>query len=577
MPANIREPDMILRCRAVSGLAPDGDHAVRARIRRGYRYLTDPDAPAKRLLHAPEHIVLAIANIGYETSVAYGRHIALSVGPALQPRPDISDPHRGSGTGQITVKLSWREVRTYLAPSTPIALAKECETSTPDAETGEPILRVSSPEELSTIEGCTTLTGHIVINSDYSGDFILNGVTSISGNITTSAPADKFGVVELPDLVDVGNIWLVGLTNDVHLPKVERAGSINLVQASTSAEVDLGALTESDNVRAWGSWTRINLSSLETVTDELSICGSQNCGIYYDEEFPYLDVDLPSLKSANRFNIAGTIKTASVPSLEIVGTKDLDPWANRKSVMSQSLRINIQSGEFTLDFDAPNLRTINGLLEVYGGISRLSLGALGETNAGATFIARAPLEIYSTIKTAEYFYIWGELGSIDLPNFTDLGAVDLSYEPKIPCNETLYKLWEEMHISGGSESSFPTRCVRPADSPEDDEGNEGSESEENNNSLNDEDNTANADNDGDGVGDENSNLSTPGESTNNENAGNETNIPGSFGNTSNMTDSANETESAQTDTTEGNAAHLTHPLCSVAWTVLIMLSAILTL
>jgi hypothetical protein len=38
--------------------------------------------------------------------------------------------------------------------------------------------------------------------------------------------------------------------------------------------------------------------------------------------------------------------------------------------------------------------------------------------------------------------------SIYLPAMEDLGAVDLEYSPRLPCNDTLYKLWE-----GQSENS----------------------------------------------------------------------------------------------------------------------------
>ncbi|KAL4756609.1 uncharacterized protein BDW70DRAFT_144622 [Aspergillus foveolatus] len=42
-----------------------------------------------------------------------------------------------------------------------------------------------------------------------------------------------------------------------------------------------------------------------------------------------------------------------------------------------------EGGEF-LYFDAPKLHTLNGFLQVYGGINSLSLGALGETTVGST-------------------------------------------------------------------------------------------------------------------------------------------------------------------------------------------------
>lgn len=40
------------------------------------------------------------------------------------------------------------------------------------------------------------------------------------------------------------------------------------------------------------------------------------------------------------------------------------------------------------------------------------MGALGETNVGATINARAPLDIYSTIETARHFYLWQEIHTL---------------------------------------------------------------------------------------------------------------------------------------------------------------------
>lgn len=55
-----------------------------------------------------------------------------------------------------------------------------------------------------------------------------------------------------------------------------------------------------------------------------------------------------------------------MPKLEVAGYIE-----STELVYGQGLRINIEEGyDETLDFDAPNLHTLNGQLEVYGGVSR---------------------------------------------------------------------------------------------------------------------------------------------------------------------------------------------------------------
>ncbi|KAL2784692.1 hypothetical protein BJX66DRAFT_316320 [Aspergillus keveii] len=320
--------------------------------------------------------------------------------------------------------------------------AQECETSsTIDPGTGRNTLHVTIPDQLAAFEGCTTLTGDISIESEYSGEFILNGITELKGTLSIPFSASTLGRVELRDLVESGNISFPGVFADISLPNLQRAADIDVFQEGESGEVDLNSLVEVDNIEIRGSWTSIKLESLKTVVKDIEFCGGRSCGAEYEEdderEFPWLEINLPSLEKADYFDLQGDIKSVSVPNLEVVGY--IPPT---ELVHSQGLRMSISEGGHLLDFDGPRIHTLNGSLQVYGAINSLSLGALGETTIGATFNARGPLKIYSTIQTAQFFYIWVDLESIWLPNMVDLGTVDVSFYHRIPCNDTLYQLWE---------------------------------------------------------------------------------------------------------------------------------------
>ncbi|KAL2824393.1 hypothetical protein BDW59DRAFT_147599 [Aspergillus cavernicola] len=327
-------------------------------------------------------------------------------------------------------------------------LAQDCETSeTTDPETGETLLRLTSPDQLEVFrDGCTTITGDILIESTYSGDIILDGITKFDGSIYTAedSPAQGLGLVELVDLVEFGSL-LLHLVTGVNLPKLDHAVDILLVQSGLSGEANLGALVEVNNLKVQGSWTSINLASLKTVNQEIGLCAIEGCQILPDENPPPIAVDLPLLESANKFEVAGTVESVSIPNLSVLGDREPETANN------QGLRINIQ-GSHNLDVDAPSLHTLNGTIEVYGSVASVSLGALGETTVGATLNARAPLNFYSTIQTAQYFYVWGELESIYLPDLVDLGSISLSYEPRLPCNETLYELWQSVPDYGNDQS-----------------------------------------------------------------------------------------------------------------------------
>ncbi|KAJ5560241.1 hypothetical protein N7513_002640 [Penicillium frequentans] len=319
------------------------------------------------------------------------------------------------------------------------AEARDCDTVANVDGDVPTTLELHTPEQLDSFEGCTTLNGHIAIQSDYEGDFILNEVTEFHGNISTAEDSPTaLNQFEMRILENIENIHLLGLSGNVSLPKLEVAGDVELVQTSDSGTVDLKLLSEANSLSFRGSWTNTDLSLLKTITTSAQFCGAQTCGIYGDSKnFPYILVNLPSLEETDYLMVEGAVKSVSVPKLEVAGYME-----STELVYGQGLRINIEDGyDETLDFDAPNLHTLNGQLEVYGGVSSLSLGSLGKTSLSITLNARAPLDVYSTIQTARYLYLWGELNSIYLPDMDDLGYIGLAYSPKIPCNDTLYQLW----------------------------------------------------------------------------------------------------------------------------------------
>ncbi|CAI7657811.1 unnamed protein product [Penicillium pancosmium] len=288
------------------------------------------------------------------------------------------------------------------------AETKECKTDTSVHEDIVTTLHIHNSEQLDAFEGCTTLNGHIVIEADYEGDFVLNEVTNLHGNISTVENGTAgLGLFELRDLNEIDHIHLLGLVGDVNLPNLESTGDIELVQMSASGSIDLSSLPEANDVSIRGSWTSTKFGSLKTVTLGTQFCASQDCSIYGPErKFPYIEVDLPLLEKTDYFEVAGAVKSVTVPKLEEVGYIIRQPSVY---FPRQGLRINIESTNQTLDFNAPKLHTLNGSLEAYGGLSSLSLGSLGKTTARTMLNTDTPLAFYSTIQTAQYFYVWGKL------------------------------------------------------------------------------------------------------------------------------------------------------------------------
>ncbi|KAL4961578.1 uncharacterized protein BDV14DRAFT_180140 [Aspergillus stella-maris] len=326
-----------------------------------------------------------------------------------------------------------------------------------DCRTNPPILTVYEPGDLGIFrDGCTSITGNLVIDSTFSGDFVLENVTEIIGNISNAEDAvpGALRVLDLPNLVKVGAISVHRVAT-VNLGSLEHAGDILLGPSTSDGEVNLGALQDANNVGFEGGWKSIDLSSLETVSNTLAFYFARDDHVFPDvAQIPLLHVDLPVLKSAGKLlTFEGQITSLSVPELEMAG----DP-ATEEEYGLHGLRMNIE-GIKGVDFEFPKLHTLASSTQVYGNISRIRLPALGETATRIEFNTAIPIEIYSTIETALDVWLWGEIKSVHFPNMVDLGGISFAKAIR-PCNETLVKLWETIPISNPPEheTSWFERC-----------------------------------------------------------------------------------------------------------------------
>ncbi|KAL4874469.1 hypothetical protein BJY04DRAFT_203835 [Aspergillus karnatakaensis] len=340
-----------------------------------------------------------------------------------------------------------------------LAIAQDCKTA-------QETIIVSSPEDLDIFrDGCTTITGNIEISHNYVDDFFLDKVTDIVGNISIPDVANPgtLGVLDLPDLVKAGAITL-HQTTGVNLPKLERAGDIFL-NPWTSGTVDLRNLREADSISVKNGWRSIDLSSLETVHGMLEFSNPNSSSIFPADQLPRLEIALPALKRTRSLEAGGYAASFSAPELEVIGLTGPSEEDRYQGSFSVSFHDHIE-------VEFPKLHTLTGSTLIMGNITRISLPALGKTDAGFEFNTEEPVEIYSSLETAAHFWLWGKIKSIELPNMVDLGSVSFA-NPIWPCNETLVKIWETVPDYGSSGEGRCTREDLPEENP-DPSGEEGS-------------------------------------------------------------------------------------------------------
>lgn len=63
------------------------------------------------------------------------------------------------------------------------------------------------PDQLAIFEGCNTIIGHIFVENNYSGDFILNGGTEFRENISTEAPEHSCADPEIGLVTECYGHW----------------------------------------------------------------------------------------------------------------------------------------------------------------------------------------------------------------------------------------------------------------------------------------------------------------------------------------------------------------------------------
>ncbi|KAL2847935.1 hypothetical protein BJX68DRAFT_239083 [Aspergillus pseudodeflectus] len=327
--------------------------------------------------------------------------------------------------------------------------AADCETTSEnDPETGEKILRVNSPEQLDVFgDDCTTIVGHILIESDYSGDFVLNGVSEFKGNISAplSGYGDKLNAFEMLDLTTIDAIFVPKVVN-VRLPSLVHAGNIYLEQSS-AGEVDLGSLVEAGHVGLRGDWTGINLGSLQRAT-QVDISGTYIWDVPEGEEPVSIVVDLPALESANYFGVSGLFESLSLPRLTTIGEHEegvdylYQTYADGRPYTYISGRPGLRiSSANHIPIEVPELEFLNGSLQVYGNVTSFRLPSLGESDVDIEFNTDTHLHIYSTLESTGYLWLWGNIATVDLPNIEHVDSISIAYGDRLPCNETLLKLW----------------------------------------------------------------------------------------------------------------------------------------
>ncbi|KAJ0421367.1 hypothetical protein BJY00DRAFT_282596 [Aspergillus carlsbadensis] len=313
--------------------------------------------------------------------------------------------------------------------------ARECTTNTNNTP-----LTISTPSDLTVFDGCTSITGDMIIDTSFSGSFILNGATHFNGSISMDENiwANDLVAIEMVDLLEITGLNLPqswGLRS-LNLGKLQHVDELLFIQGVLDAEFHLDALKSAGRVEIAGLWTSISLPTLETAS---SLIIATDPSWTPTARAP-LRIDLPSLKEAGWMSIRGYVSRLETPELRTIGRRDTAETETALSGMEVSANYT--------DLKAVNLIALEELyggLVLEGNISGVSLGVMTETNATITIHSSSSMWISSSLKTAGVIDVSGELETINFVNLASAQSLTIDSTTTTTCPSNIIELYESLN------------------------------------------------------------------------------------------------------------------------------------
>ncbi|KAA8649461.1 uncharacterized protein ATNIH1004_002132 [Aspergillus tanneri] len=286
--------------------------------------------------------------------------------------------------------ISLKTLALYLVVGTlpTSTFAPECHTH-PNSNSDNARLTLSTPEDLSVLSDCTTIIGDIFIKSTFSGSFVLNGVTNITGSISMAVyeESHRMNGIEMLDLLYIEGIYLPqtwGLKK-LRLPRVERMEQLYFIQGVEEGWFDMEGLKIADIISVAGYWTNL-----------------------------------------------------STPNLEVLGS----PGGPDPGGMEVQANYTDLSGVYLSSLDK-----LYGELLLDGHITGINLNGLQQTNATITVRASSPVEIYSGLQDAGIINLSGELEAINFEDIFTAKELNIDSSTISDCPSSLIQLYRKLHYS----------------------------------------------------------------------------------------------------------------------------------
>ncbi|KAL4804648.1 hypothetical protein BDV18DRAFT_142294 [Aspergillus unguis] len=308
---------------------------------------------------------------------------------------------------------------------------------------------ITSQEDLDALgRDCSTLDGSVYISGTYTGPFTLSGMRNITGSLKAASLYDasipQIEHMELPGLEILGGtIDLPNLVaNNFSAPLLQSAWGVYLGQEAHGSEVHFPSLmTVDQGVRLIGNYSKINLDSLQTVTNSLVVCSVPDCAP--GSAINQVDLSLPALTSVGGLDIVLKTSSISMPALTALENFDL-----------VYPMMEIQALDTPASISMPKFENLIGMMKLSGELSSIDLSSLLRANQTISVDTSHPLNVSLPLQAGVTLTFEGAIEEVHLPALTTFRTLHINSSLPLDCREiddTFNKIKDDIN----SESGYP--------------------------------------------------------------------------------------------------------------------------
>ncbi|KAE8440579.1 hypothetical protein EG329_007217 [Mollisiaceae sp. DMI_Dod_QoI] len=318
---------------------------------------------------------------------------------------------------------------------------------------------VNSPQDIDALspKGCNYIQGSIGISTNFSGQFILDGVLAVTetieiqGDPTISLLNPSLSTISMPDLLSLGYLEIGGcpqLTN-ISMPNLQNMTELNL-EFSGPAELNFTSLRTAGNIGISGPIVSMDFDSLLFIGSSHSVSSNSTFSdpsAYGDDRYsnvyPPLAIRFPSLYNATAINLSGNLSEIHMPSLAIA----------RNGRYTNGIIVETYGNPIDIEF--PLLDTIKDA-SFSGTIRTILLPSLQTVPGHISISAITPISLnFTELVSITRLYIGGNITGVGVPALKNITSLEILSSMSLSCTPSQTVFESINNDTSGYQCDYP--------------------------------------------------------------------------------------------------------------------------